>query len=355
MRFIIRFFIASTAILLALQFGCREKSVEAPTKNPREYTWTVQEISRPPNSSFPFQVIATDVWGSSPRDVYVTFVSGATRSYKLFHFDGLQWSEVELGQFGSSQVSFDLHSVAGFGSSDVWAVGERLYLNPTPPPNFLDSSLIIHFNGSTWSEITLSSIQKGLRSIAPIAPNDIWFGGAGLSLYHYDGSKVMKESFGSAVSKTETHNIYLYQMVGNAARVYTVYHDSGYFHFLGRSEGVWRELNRNFASLTCLWLSPSGTLFGTFYGYGLYIWDAQSTWKAIYTEANASLSVYGSSENNIFVTGQHGGLYHYNGSDWFKYKDLQSATISFEGVWTDGKEVFVIGDDGFKSYIYHGK
>ena len=41
----------------------------------------------------------------------------------------------------------DVGQVYGFAPNDIYLVGANTYLNPSPPPNFLDSSVILHFNG----------------------------------------------------------------------------------------------------------------------------------------------------------------------------------------------------------------
>lgn len=351
MRTVTRMTILAATVVLLLIDGCKENPVEP--KNAREYSWSMKEISHPN-----FQVLATDVWGSSSNNVYVTCLSGGTRGHKLFHYDGSGWSEVDIGQFGSSQVVFNLYAISGFSATDVWAVGERLHLNSTPPPNFLDSSLIIRFNGSTWIEAIINPKQKMLKTIGASSPTDVWFGGREGTLYHFDGVKVHPDSLGVLIADKKGHNLIVGAFAGNTSdNMYAFYNDftTGYFHFLKRSGNRWTELDSQFVTQTSLWVSPSGKLFSTFFGYGLYVWNGQAPWTPFYIEGNASVRVFGTSENNVFVSGQHGGLYHHNGIDWHQFKNLESTTINFSAVWTDGKEVFVIGNDGFKSYIYHGK
>ncbi|MDL1891917.1 hypothetical protein FBQ87_03365 [Sphingobacteriales bacterium CHB3] len=65
----------------------------------------------------------------------------------------------------------------------------------------------------------------------------------------------------------------------------------------------------------------------------------------------------------MFVAGNAGPLfagrvYHYNGSDWFEYPQLRLSDVSFQAVWTDGTETFVVGTtSGFpmKTVVLHGK
>ena len=128
--------------------GCETVPIQPDRIDPRGYRWSVKEISYPGAS-----VSAEDIWGSSPQDVYVVFSNSLNRIYKLFHFNGTVWTDVNVGQFGSSQVNFDLYSIWGFAPDNVWAAGARQYYKPDSLRTFQDSTLIIHFDGITWSEV----------------------------------------------------------------------------------------------------------------------------------------------------------------------------------------------------------
>jgi hypothetical protein len=53
------------------------------------------------------------------------------------------------------------------------------------------------------------------------------------------------------------------------------------------------------------------------------------------------------------VTGA--ALSHINPAGWYRYTQFADPAINYYGVWTDGREVFVVGNDGRKTYILHGK
>jgi hypothetical protein len=65
----------------------------------------------------------------------------------------------------------------------------------------------------------------------------------------------------------------------------------------------------------------------------------------------------GTSDENMFAVGDFGNVFHYNGVDWYQYRELKDFGVVYSGVWTDGKEVFVVGytHDGGKTIILHGK
>jgi hypothetical protein len=48
-------------------------------------------------------------------------------------------------------------------------------------------------------------------------------------------------------------------------------------------------------------------------------------------------------------------LYHYDGSDWRKINLPVSDEVAFYDIWTDGREAFIVGHDGNRTFIAHGK
>ncbi len=113
--------------------------------DPRSFTWTVDTLAYPDS----YQTTMLSIWGSSPSDVYV--VGHNERGFgKMYHFDGNEWTDVGLNpvQGGHIVGPITLEAIHGFAADDIWAVGEKRYTNPNPPPILLDSSLVIHYDGS---------------------------------------------------------------------------------------------------------------------------------------------------------------------------------------------------------------
>ncbi len=76
-------------------------------------------------------------WGPSSNDIFVVGNSG-----QIHHFDGTKFTDMVSG------TTKDLRSVSGTNHNNVWAAG------------FDEStaqSILLHYDGSTWSEIPLSS------------------------------------------------------------------------------------------------------------------------------------------------------------------------------------------------------
>ncbi len=126
--------------------------------------------------------------GSSPNDVYAVGHASANDGV-MWHYDGNNWNDVVLSESKGGHIpgAFDLTTVFGFNSSDIYAAGERLRTNLNPPPNFIDSSLIIHFDGTTWRKVNVYN-GRLIGDIYGSSQLDIWAGGWEKTMYHYNGS-----------------------------------------------------------------------------------------------------------------------------------------------------------------------
>lgn len=103
---------------------------------------------------------------------------------------------------------------------------------------------------------------------------------------------------------------------------------------------------------------------GVYYSVGLGIFRWQGIkWEKIQSSEVYLNDIYGTGSDNIFVTGQFGKAYHWNGNDWALLSlpfDKIPSDIWLTGVWTDGKEAFICGFGNGRggtqvTFILHGK
>ena len=125
---------------------------------------------------------ANDVWA-------VGFQSG---TMLIEHWDGGQWSVVPPPYLVASDTR--LNAVDGTGPNDVWAVGSYI------PQITGNDSLILHWNGSSWSVVPspepYPDTDSQLHGVTALAENDAWAVGyvwnpqgyAETLIMHWDGS-----------------------------------------------------------------------------------------------------------------------------------------------------------------------
>ena len=351
-------------LLSFLSLSCHDNGTQPPGNTlqlgKRNYIWEVDTLSYPGS----FQTLMRDIWASSPKDVYVVGHNDQSGQGTMYNFDGKSWSPIHLltVEGGTIQQGFDLSTVYGFGSKDVWAVGDHIYVNPTPPPNFLDSSMIIHFDGNAWEEAQLDKRLRYLSTIGGTSPNDIWAGGVNGSLYHFDGMQWRAFSFDTTVflSSFSGYSSNNYYATGQRNVDFVQPLDSALyilFHFDGSN---WAQIDsfqinpfeNNWKFGYWLWKSPKGILFSS--AYGVYTYQSDKTWHDLFI-SDWPLRIYGSSDENIWAVGGLSRAYQWNGQDWKRMTEVEDLNEILYSVWTNNVETFIVSNDGRQTYIIHGK
>lgn len=353
------------AIFLIIQ-GCKSNNFlplqPEPPKDPRTYTWTSDTLSYFGSA----QTLMQSLWGSSPKDVYAVGHNDRGDG-KMFHFDGVKWSSIDLStnRGGLIPGAIDLRSIYGFSANNIYAVGQRIYSNHNPPPNFLDSSLILNYNGTAWTEVSLPSAGNFLTSVYGTGSNDVWAGGVN-TLYHFDGAEWQRDT---VLVSVPANSFFLFTSFAKYnENLYAV----GYTNInngLSENHYLFKEKDNNMSIIDStinsfrsdwgitIWGSPEGNLYG---GDHIITKYNGSSWTNISHSDKPIIAIYGTSDNNIFVS-ENKVVYHYNGTDWedITGKLSDNRTSLYGGIWTDGTEVFIIEQPltggASKTVIWHGK
>jgi hypothetical protein len=98
------------------------------------------------NGSFLYGVTATSATNAWAVGTYFNPSSGHPATLVL-HWNGKTWSR---GTSPTPNGSVDLTGVTATSPANAWAVG---HYDPKPT-NFAEDSLILHWNGKTWSKVT---------------------------------------------------------------------------------------------------------------------------------------------------------------------------------------------------------
>jgi hypothetical protein len=280
-------------VFILLQFGCNDNPVEPQFKDPRSYTWTIDTLAYPGS----FQTSMRDIWASSPRDVWIVGHNDQNRGL-MWHYDGTNWTDVKLSttQGGNIQGPIDLSAIYGFGPDNIFAVGKRIYDNPKPPPNFLDSSLIIHFDGRQWREMRVEN-GRFLRAIWGSSPSQLWVGGVTTTVFQYDGASWKRDSLPVVVQSDGFFVMEAFEGTpsGDVFAIGNTHHNSTattIHYFFTRRENRWVVVDSFFVApgriesswgRQDLWVSPSGVLYSC--GAGVHRWNG-SRWELLFDHPN---------------------------------------------------------------------
>ncbi|MFH0990341.1 MAG: hypothetical protein V1799_10050 [bacterium] len=346
------------SFLLLTCLSCKH-STEPVTKvkDLRALSWTIDTL----NGNNIDQLVLYDIWGTSASDVYAAGHASGGRC--VFHYNGKSWSNVNYHIIDGGQIkgSVSLRKIFGFNSKNVFIIGSKSDYNPNPPPTFIDSSFIMNYDGVSWREMVTPG-GRILTALWGASTNDIWVGGSGPTLFHYDGINWRNATIGANID-------HINDIVGISPQaVYALCYkkdvgieDTSY-HSIYKWNGenwlivdsftlVYNQIDYKFGTAKLLFLD--GKLYSC--GVGIYRYTG-SVWERIHYREGEKffIDIGGTSGDNFLAVGGGGQAYHFNGRDWFRYEHLQSMG-DFWAVWTDGIEVFIAGTDGWRSYVIHGK
>jgi len=131
----------------------------------------------------------------SADDVWAVGEGGGVTGPNWFgitlHWDGNVWTSIPAPSIGSTGTS-ELRSVSALASDDVWAVGAY----STPDTGWFNRPWIIHWDGSTWTNIPAPFFGSSseLYSVAAVSANDVWAVGRAQEnnwktlILHWDGA-----------------------------------------------------------------------------------------------------------------------------------------------------------------------
>ena len=134
----------------------------------------------------------TDVWGSSPTDVYAvggTAMDGGV----VVQFDGQQWQERTLPD--ELVTGIELLDVWGTGPDNVFVAGAK---------SMTLEGILLHYNGQDWQRFPVPRGQA-FSSVWGTGPDDVFVGGALGDLLHYDGDSWAPIDIGSVVQFVALH------------------------------------------------------------------------------------------------------------------------------------------------------
>ena len=354
---------ADIAVLFLVAFFAltckKEPSPITPPPPPSHPTiaWTADTIRNPYADS---QLQLSSIWGSDTNDVYATGHNGAGGNASLFHFDGKAWTVVKVtqGEGGFIASYVWLMNVDGSGRNDVWVVGSRGDYNGSN----IDSSLVIHYDGSSWKEVQMQRCKFAIQSVKVNSPNDVFLGGSYGEVYHYNGSRFIETILDSNVTVI---------LGGDNMRMfsggYTFYlpPQSRYFCvFSSETDEAWQliksasEVNyyqqRTFGVLDYFSLGNGRYFVG---GDGIYV-VIDSTWQLSYSQDDYPYGrIRGTSADNVFAISALDRILHWDGVDWklLNLPDGLNGNQQFGGLWVRDNKVFISCWYGFDvNIIYRG-
>jgi len=239
--------------------------------------------------------------------------------------------------------------------------------------------LLIHFDGSEWTEIEVDN--SGCVSIGGTGPHDIWLGGFQVgNLSHWNGDKW--KSYNDIFPEEVYYGMPSFEYITKSSyeKTYAILNNYSTFPFLVSTTGEEWEIEGTFSAFNYykLNLTDDGTLYacGSF-NIPLLMWN-NGVWENIIIEDNFSPGAMVNLDNdNQLIAGSvqtpwqddqgihfnfEFKVYHYNGSEFIPL-EIQGLTDTPYGIWSDGNEIFIASFTVFsneenkphKTTIIHGR
>jgi hypothetical protein len=374
--YIIIFVIVPLSLAALLVSGCKNKVNEPPADDPikpgrRDYTWTVDTLSHPGS----MQTLMEGIWASSPHDVYVVGFNDRGGIGAMYHYDGLSWSSVKLltVEGGLIQHGFSLHAIYGFSPSNIYAVGSHGYEIPPFSNQIVDSSLIIHFNGSEWTEVSLPKFPGWFYCVGgDPSTGDVWaMGNATNAVFHKPpNGQWLQDSLPIATATTDYQTTSVSVVSGSeiyasgstpyidgSATYYIFHHTGSTWNIMDSVSLTWTH-NVSLWGYSLVWRTPWNALYTA--GGDIFIYRGLK-WEREYSSSKYLTRMFGTNSKNIFAVGSTGAVVHYDGSNWYSFTKFPPTNLAFTDEfvcdgWTDGNEIFlIVQSQGLNTLMLHGK
>lgn len=267
------------------------------------------------------------IWGSSESDIYVGSIESTSG---IYHFDGTSWSPA-AGPYG------EIHEIWGSSPSDIYAVGRDF------------GGTVFHFDGNAWTERLsaegLSTIGA-IRSVWGSSASDVYAVSETGELLHFDGSAWSKASF------TTPSGSYggLFDIYGFSSSDIWIARGAGsspaLFHWDGTS---WQDVDPGipeFVSANAIWGSSPNDIYVSG-GSALLIHFDGSSWSEIEGVGDRAFTdIWGSSASDVYGVNTYGQIWHFDGSAWTR-DDPEVTSWRFYGVWgSSAQNVYTVGEMG---------
>ena len=251
------------------------------------------------------------VWGSSGSSVYAVGDMGT-----ILHYDGSSWTDMT-----DPIHSEGINGIWGSSATDIYAVG-------------ISNAAVRHYAGN-W---TISEFSPDLKAVWGSSASDIFAAGYNGSILHYDGFNWYDRTNYGLMN--DINGIW----GSSATNVY----------FAGAANASIRHYNGNWTvseydtgqTLNGIWGSSAVNIFAVGQFGAIWQFDG-STWidsspPGLYSDI---FGVWGSSANDVYAVGsQNATIRHYDGTTWSvaEYGDRDLFAI-----WGSScSDIFAVGDAG---------
>ncbi len=308
------------------------------------FTWTIDTIGTLNSVLFDVTMInENDIWAVGEIHTDDTdrqdSLGNWVQPFNAAHWNGSEWELQRFVQANGNTI-LSIRGLWYFSENNIWLAAGSVY----------------HWNGINTNLSYLRNINttETVERLWASSPSNIYgVGNAGL-IVHYDGSSWQKLE-----SNTTTRLLGIWGNA-NGSAVWACGHASNNSEsILLRYDGsqwqtVWRWQFQQGASdsayvglLSSLWAFDPDSLI-VVGGDGVFRQDISNSVSPrkenLFLDA-FPLRVRGSAPNNIFICGDNGRIWHYNGATWQTYPELHNSNWVWRSIAVLENKVVAVGED----------
>ena len=268
-------------------------------------SWT-QQLSLP-------EIELQSVWGAAANDVFAVGSHIQSPAGAIMHFDGTAWSEMTGPSLAAGSDAVVMwRSVWGSSGHDVFAVGARYQTATTPTTGLLGpTALVAHYDGTTWSLVSLpdgndreildvwGTSERNVYLVGDFQPGD---GNDEGIILHFDGTGWTETRYGS-------DGLHLKAAWGTGANdIFAVGDEGTILHFDG---STWTPMPTPLTKAVHeIWGSSASDVIAVA-ARGIILHYDGTRWTQMSSPTDRDLfGVWGSGPGNVFATGVVGVILH---------------------------------------------
>ncbi|KAA3659611.1 MAG: hypothetical protein DWQ10_08500 [Calditrichaeota bacterium] len=346
-----------------LTLQCKKNPTPPPTPgytNPNKLTWAVDTLAEPRA----IQTMIQTIWGTASDNIYIS--GRGITSMTDRRWDGNIWlySKIHVQQGGTITGAYNIAEIWGLDVNNIWAVGDFSDLNPSPPPNFIEWGMLLHYDGIEWRDLNLGKENPRLKGVWGRDSDEIWAVGDSGSYYLIKSDSIIHGKLDSDAQLLtvggDQNDVFImglrWPATGNITNFCFQKIDSNWEKIAEYQNG-----DEPLFGVADIYSPLDGIIYSV--GDGIFRWNNNS-WIKDFDQVLAITAISGASENYIWAVGPGGVLLHWDGVVW-NHISLPAGVpsdIELTDVWTDGYETFICGwapngqwAGGIDSYILRGK
>ena len=268
-------------------------------------TWT-QQLSLP-------EIELQSVWGAAANNVFAVGSHIQSAAGAIMHFDGTAWTEMTGPSLAPGNDAVIMwRSVWGSSGNDVYAVGARYETATTPTTGLLGpTALVAHYDGTAWSQVPLpAGNDREILDVWGTSASNVYLVGdfqpgdgndEGIIL-HFDGSNWTETRHGS-------DGLHLKAAWGTGPNdIFAVGDEGTILHFTGTG---WVPMPTPITKAVHEIWGSSPTDVVAVAARGIILHYDGTQWAQMLSPTDRDLfGVWGSGPGNVFATGVLGVILH---------------------------------------------